>query len=92
MSTNHREQPAEARRCALCGREGARLGTTTWETGRSGVEIRVSGVPAVLCDACEDDAIDGPLAVELSDAMESIIQAVERYNAARAGGSPARTR
>jgi hypothetical protein len=69
------------RLCALCGAPTARLGTTTLQGGRSGVEVEVRGIPAYLCDTCKDAGIPGPLASALSNAIEQILRSVEEYNA-----------
>lgn len=67
------------RQCALCGADGARSGETTITAGRNGIQVQIRGVPAVLCSICGDAAVHGPLAVELSDAIERIIRAVEQH-------------
>jgi YgiT-type zinc finger domain-containing protein len=71
--------------CVLCGRPGARRGTTIFTAGRNGVEVEIRGVPAFLCDQCGDAGVPGPLVVELSDTIERIISSIERHVGAETG-------
>jgi YgiT-type zinc finger domain-containing protein len=65
--------------CALCGADRAHSGVTDLVAGRNGIEVTIRGVPAYVCDACNDAAIPGPLAVVLSDSIEAIISAIEQH-------------
>ena len=65
--------------CVLCGASDAAYGPTDLVAGRNGVEVVIRGIPAYRCDACDDVAIPGPLAVSISDAIESIISTIEQH-------------
>jgi YgiT-type zinc finger domain-containing protein len=75
-------------RCIYCGAARTRIGTANFVGGRDGVEVEIRGVPAHVCDTCDEVAFDGPLALELSETIEAIIAAIGHYTGAR---SAART-
>lgn len=66
--------------CALCGTPGTRLQRTTLDLARGDVRISISGIPAYHCAGCDDDAFDGPLSEAISEAVESIVAVIERYD------------
>jgi YgiT-type zinc finger domain-containing protein len=72
------------RRCVFCGAHTARHSTTTVDGGRHGAEVVIRGVPAVCCATCGEAAIDEPLASVLSEAMDTILTAIEQNQTARA--------
>jgi YgiT-type zinc finger domain-containing protein len=67
--------------CPYCSTPGTHPGIATLEVGRNGIEIRISGVPAYVCDACPEFMLPGPLSVEISDGIEHILSAIEAHAA-----------
>jgi YgiT-type zinc finger domain-containing protein len=74
----------QERHCPSCDGGTLRPGPATLEGGREGVTVRISGIPADVCDHCGEFLMDGDLAVEISASIERIIGAVERHKAADA--------
>jgi YgiT-type zinc finger domain-containing protein len=66
---------AQLQRCVLCKGE-TREGTTTLEFEFDVVTVVFEGVPAMLCDTCDEAYIDGPLGTAISGIATELAEKV----------------
>ncbi len=61
--------------CVLCKGE-THEGTTSLEFEFEGVKIIIEGVPAMICDACDEAYINGPLGAAISRIADELAEAI----------------
>lgn len=67
--------------CAFCGSADIELITTTLEERQDGLSIRIEGVPAVTCHACEEGR-EPAITLGMAEALEAAYDLI--FNAASA--------
>lgn len=93
MGTQSMATIAQLQCCVLCNGE-THEGTTTLEFAFDGVTVIVDGVPATVCDSCDEAYIDGPLGVSISEFAAEIAEKIAASVRGRAnvGDTTVRTR
>ena len=78
--------------CVLCNGD-TREGTTTLEFAFDDVTVIIEGVPAMLCDSCDEAYIDGPLGTAISELATELAEKVSSSVRERRslGGTTVRT-
>ena len=65
----------QLQRCVLCKGE-THEGTTTLEFEFDSVRVIIDGVPAMVCDSCDEAYINGPLGAAISRIAAGLAESV----------------